>query len=145
MREARGIGFPILTVKRAYGDVKALPIVNAAIGDGHTIRVRARRVVALDAAGIAEEMLGHARIERVADERIFTLQQFEPAGGHDDVDIAGHGADRAIAIFNLEAIGQVDFEPNCAAMTSALTCCQIGHSTSPAPLSFRASSPRNRR
>ena len=124
MREAGRIGLPVLAIKRANRNVEFLPVIKAAIGDRHAIRVRARNIIAFHAASFAEEMLGRAGVEGVTGERIFALQELEAACGHNDMDVAGHSTDRAITVFCFQAFGQIDLEPYRAAMASA---CVLAH------------------
>jgi len=79
-----------------------------------------RLVEAFDAAGRAEEVLGGAGAEAVGGERVAAAQQLEILMRDDDVEEAGHRADRAIAIERGNRRPRhFGLEPHCPAMTSA--------------------------
>ncbi len=65
-------------------------------------------------------MLGRSGAEAVADEALAALQQPEIFMGHDQVAKAGHGADRAIAVEDLDRFGYFGLEPHRLAMTTTL-------------------------
>ena len=76
-------------------------------------------------------------------EDVCPLKKTEPAGRDDDVNIATHRADRAIAILNLEGRRQVHLEPHCAAMASALMCRELAHLAAlPNPYRWETVDPR---
>lgn len=65
-------------------------------------------------------MLSDAGIEGVGRQAVFAFEKSKPACRDNDVSILALEADRAIAVFNLDPIGQGDLKPDSPTMTSAL-------------------------
>src|SRR5918993_3437999 len=86
----------MLPVEKVHDQLDVL--VEAAGVDAPGIGVGARLVKALDPAFRAEQMLGRPRPEAIACQLLTAALQSEIAVWHDDVDEAGHPADRAIAV-----------------------------------------------
>src|SRR3569623_1133316 len=84
-----------------------------------SLRMRARLVEALDAAGPAEEMFRGASAEAVAGQRRFSGEQAEVAMGHDQVTESARRADRAIAVEHLDSRRHLGLEPHRPAMAAA--------------------------
>src|ERR1041385_4445217 len=94
--------------------------IKAARVDAVPVRMRARHVERLHAASRAEEMPRHAGVERVRGERILAPKQAEPRLRHDQMQVAGFGADRAVALGDLQSGWGLDFETDPTAVTTAL-------------------------
>jgi hypothetical protein len=82
------------------------------------VRVRAGRVERVDAAALAEAVLGDARVELVHRERVGAREQGEALRRHDQVQDALLRAHRAVAVAGLELL-DLDAEAHRAAMTAA--------------------------
>ena len=65
-------------------------------------------------------MLSDAGIECVGGQSVFPSHKAEAAGGDDNVGILAFYADRAVAVFNFNAVRQKNFKPDGAAMAAAL-------------------------
>lgn len=65
-------------------------------------------------------MFGGVRIECVLRQGVCAAEERKAVGGHDHVDIPTHGADGAVAVFNLESIRKGDFKAHSAAMAPPL-------------------------
>jgi hypothetical protein len=64
-------------------------------------------------------MLGDAGVEGVHGEVFLSLQQPEPGFGNDEMQKAGLGTDRAIAVLTNDPLGSLDFEDDRFAVATA--------------------------
>ena len=96
---------PVPAVEFADLERRNIDAVEAARVDVDLIGVRARHVERMDAAGLAERMLGGAGVELVGGQIVFAAYQFELLGRHDEMQKALLGAHRAIAIRDAAEIG----------------------------------------
>jgi hypothetical protein len=55
-------------------------------------------------------------VENVFRQVVCALSQTKPASRHNDVRVAAHGADRAVAILNFKRVGQIHLEAYRVAM-----------------------------
>src|SRR5690606_38623751 len=76
-------------------------------------------VEALDAAGAAEAMPRGAGAETVFGEVGLAREQPEARGRHDQVQVAAHAADRAVAFERVDPRGRLDLETHASAMAAA--------------------------
>lgn len=127
MRQRSGVRFPILSIKRIDRDIQIHPIIDAAIGDREPVLIGPRHVERLYTAGLAKPVFRPASIECVLCHRGLALQQAKARRGHDDMNIAAHRANGAIAILGLKCGRQVDLKSHGPAMTAALMCNEIRH------------------
>jgi RNase P/RNase MRP subunit p30 len=79
-------------------DVLDARALEAAHVDAVAVGVGARHVEGLDAAVAAEQVARGARVERVLAEALGAAQQPKAGARHDQVQIARHAADRAVAV-----------------------------------------------
>jgi len=93
--------------------------LEAADIDAHSVRIGARNIEGFDAAVGAESVPGDPGVEGVGGEIRLALDEAEPAGGNDQVEVGGHRADRTVTELDLELGGRIDFESNPTAVTSA--------------------------
>ena len=91
--------------------------------DADTVGVGARNVKGFDAAVGAETVLGDTGVEGVGGEVLFPLEEAEPVGRHDQVEVGGHRTDRAIAESYLELSGSINLEANATAVAPTT----VGH------------------
>ena len=111
--------FPILAIERlchrqqVVTNVQATPVYTPAI------RVRARLIKTLDAAMPAKEMLGSARPKAIGGEHIRAAVQREIRVRHDQMQITGARAHRAIAVEEFHRCGTFKMKAHCAAMAPA--------------------------
>jgi len=92
--------------------------VEAARVDAEAVRVRARHVEGLDAAHRAEQMLCDARIEAVGSQHFTAAHQGKPVGRHDQVQVAGLAADRAVAFGHPDPRGRQHLKPHSPAVAA---------------------------
>jgi len=78
--------------------------------DADSVRIGARNIEGFDAAVGAESVPGDPGVEGVGGEILLALDEAEPAGGNDQVEVGGHRADRTVAELDLELCGRVDLE-----------------------------------
>jgi hypothetical protein len=95
-----GILLPVLAIKlnHPHGGGTGVEAIHVNI---YPIGVGTRDIKWLDTTNPAKTVLGHATIEGVGAQLLRTCKQAELAAGHNQVQVAGLGADRAIAILNL--------------------------------------------
>ena len=98
--------------------------------------MRAGDIEGLHPADAAKQMLRDAGIEAVSGQRIRATEELEALRRHDQVQIAGEAADRAVAIQGDQRRGRPHCEANPAAMTTAT---MRGHASSLNALSIRRS------
>src|SRR5262249_7408786 len=114
--ELRHLLFPMLAVEQRNARHAHGAVIEAAHIDAETVGLRARNIEALDAAHRAEMMLRRSGIERVGGDLVRALGQSEALGGHDEMQIAGPAADRAVAFLDLDLVWRQHFEAYRAAM-----------------------------
>ncbi len=103
-----------------------MAIINAVIIHAPAIEVAAWLVERFHAAGRAKKMRRLAAAETVAGEIVFARQQGEIAMGDDQMQIAGCGADRTIAIEQFGCGSAPRPKADCTTMTPAFNrLCQI--------------------
>src|SRR5262245_39817656 len=78
----------------------------------------------MDAAVLAERMLGHASVKRVGHQIIFAAEQLEPFWWHDQMDDALLGANRAVAEDDGVEIGS-DAKAHALTVTAAFVRSQL--------------------
>ena len=117
-------------------------VVEAAHIDAEAVGLGAWDIEALDAAYRAEMMLRRAGVETVWDERVPALQQPEALSRHDQVHIARHAADRAVAFLDLDLVRRQHLVAHRAAVTAAVFQLIGASVTRATPGSIRLSSPR---
>ena len=87
--------------------------------DADSVWIGARNIEGFDAAVGAESVPGDPGVEGVGGEILLALDEAEPAGGNDQVEVGGHRADRTVAELDFELCGRIDFESNPTAVTAA--------------------------
>ena len=92
--------------------------IQAAYVDAVAIGVRAGNIEGFDAAHRAEKMLRGAGVERVGRQRLAALKQSESGARHDQMEITGLGAYRAIAFRRRQLGRSVHLESDAAAVTA---------------------------
>lgn len=97
-----------------------MPFIQTCEMDAPAIGVGSGLIEAFDPAMFAEQMFGFSGAETVGDEVILPLQKHEIIMRHDEVQKAGSGTDRAIALHQIHRLRHVAIEPNGPAMTA--TC-----------------------
>lgn len=98
------------------------PVIQTAPSYGVSVWVRARDIEALHAASLTEQMLCGVGVETVLRQRVLALYQCKPTARHDDVIIAAHRADGAVADLDIEGLWHLDGEADSAAMAAAFMC-----------------------
>jgi len=119
---------PLPSVERLDGDVLDRAGIEATRVDADPVRVRARHVEGLDAAHRAEQMLCDSSVESVGGQRFTAAHQSKPVGRHDQVQVAGLAADRAVAFRHPEPRGCLHLEPHSPAVTATRV---LDHERSP--------------
>src|SRR5882724_6180378 len=109
---------PVAAIEALRRDGERIETVKAAGVDVDLVRVGTRHIERMDAAHLAEMMLGDLGVELIGREIARALQQIEPLGRHDQVPDALLGADRAVADGDAVEVGG-DAEAYAAAMASA--------------------------
>src|SRR6266545_4355573 len=89
--------FPMPAVEIFRPDRGEIDIVDAARVDIDLVRIGTRHVEWMDAANLAEGVLGHAGVERVGGEVIPAAEKLEALRRHDQMQDSLFGADRAVA------------------------------------------------
>src|SRR5215831_21092223 len=107
------------TVELTQAQRRPDPFVDASRIDRPPIRIGPRTIEALYAADKAKQVFGGTSIKRVRRKTILALHQAEAAFRRNDVDEAGHRADRAVARPRVDLIRQSDLETHGAAVASA--------------------------
>lgn len=110
--------FPILTVEQLDHQLLGRRF-EAADVDVVAVGVRARNVEGFDATGLAKLVLCNFSVEGISGEVIFPLQQPKPGLRHNQVQVTGFSTDGTVAVPTLDSLWGLDFEPNCATMTTA--------------------------
>src|ERR1700704_895462 len=104
-------------------------LLKAAHIDAIAVGLRARHVEALYSAHGAKMMLCRSSVEAVGGDPTGAGEQPEALLGYDQMHIAGHAADRAIAVLDFDLVGRQHLEGDGAAMAPALLPAQgtFGH------------------
>ena len=87
--------------------------------DADSVGIGARNIEGFDAAVGAESVPGDPGVEGVGGEILLALDEAEPAGGNDQVEVGGHRADRTVADLDLELCGRVHLETHSTAVAAA--------------------------
>ena len=119
MFESVGMIFPVATVEVRNSNFGNGFRIQTANIDADPVRVRARDVKGFDAAVDAETVLRDPGVEGVGGEILLALEEAEPAGGDDQVEVGGLGADRTVTELGIELGGGIDLETNPTAVTTA--------------------------
>src|SRR5262249_7813284 len=93
--------------------------IEAARVDAEAVGMGARHVERFHAADRAEEVLRGAGVEGVSGEHIPAREQGEALRGHDEVQVTGLAADRAVALVHGDPGGGEDLETQAAAVAAA--------------------------
>src|ERR1700722_5451925 len=115
----RGACLAIVIVKRGDFDRVDRACIETAHVDVDAVRIRARHVERFNAAYPTEQMLRRSGVERVFAQVVLSREQSETRSRHNQVQVAGHCADRAIAFQRMDFRRRIDFESNSPAMTRA--------------------------
>src|SRR6185437_8425127 len=153
MREVGGVRLPVLPVELRELQRRPRRRIEAAGVQRPAVRVGARPVEALHAANPTEQMLRDAGVERVGGQRLASARELEAGCGHDHVDEAGHGADRAGAGLRLDLVGKLGAEPYGAAMAAAAApaeraarhCADLGRCVEPMSVGLAVSASHMKR
>src|SRR5688572_461330 len=119
MRDRRRLGLALGVVERRDGQLPDGVRVEAAHVDVNAVGMRAGYVKTLDPAMPAEAVFRRTRVERVFHQVFRAGQQAEARRRHDQVQVAGHAAYRAVAVERFDLRRSLDFEANAAAMAAA--------------------------
>lgn len=98
--------------------VEGLPIIEAAPGHRVAIWIGSWDIEAFDTAQAAEQVFRRTAIEAIFRQQVFAAGQPKAAGWNDDVVIAAHGADRTVAVLDIDFLCKVDFEAYAAAVAA---------------------------
>ena len=109
---------PVLAVKRFDDQFPGLRI-EAADVDVVSVGIGPGDVERFYAAGFAEFVLSDSCVERVGRQLALAFEQLELRPWDDQVQKAGFGADRAVAIPALDFLRRFDFELHRSAVTTA--------------------------
>ena len=111
--------FPIFAVEGADVDVDDGRGLKAAYIDTIAVGIRTRNIKGLDAACLAEEMLGDTRVELIDRKLVGALEQAEAGLRHDQMQKTAFATDRTVTFERIDLGRRIDLEPNPPAVTSA--------------------------
>ena len=114
----RKLGFPFLTVEDRHLCLPVDFLVETPGIHAHSLGMRARHVKRLDPAIPAKVVLGTAGVERVSGERRLAGEKPELHRRHDQRQITGLFADRAVAVGNPESARHIHLKPHLPAVTT---------------------------
>src|SRR5487761_1158931 len=109
---------PFPAVEGPHGHLLEGAGVEAAGIDAETVGMGARDVERLDAAHRAEEMLRRAGVESVSREHVLAREQLEVLRAHDEMQVAGLAAHRAVAVRARPSRGRERLESDPAAVAA---------------------------
>ena len=111
--------FPGLAIEWRHLERADRSRIEAVCVDTDARRMGSRHIVGFHAAMAAKIVLRDTRVKRIRLDRILAAQESEIRFRYDQVEIAAHSADTAIALIGLDVRGRLDFKLHAAAMTAS--------------------------
>ena len=117
--EVIGMFFPVASIEICNTNLCNGFRVETADIDADPVGVGARDVKGLDATVGAKTVLGDTGVECVGGEVLFTLNEPESGGGHNQMEVGGHRTDRTIAELGFDLRRRVHLEPDPTTVAAA--------------------------